>query len=253
MELSRLRRRTEWSWVIEATGPMRVPVVIFGGEALVSKMDQKAWEQASNVAALPGIQESVFVMPDAHSGYGFAVGGVAAFDADQNGVVSAGGVGFDISCGVRTLLTGLKVANIQSAQQRLADALARDIPAGLGGVGSFCLEDDEIDAMLLGGAKWAVDQGYGTLEDLIESRSADAFKRLLPNTSRAKPSAANATRWGHWARGTIISKSKKLPRSSMMICHGFWPARGRGCRCDSLRIPRAGPPDRHRLRARDEY
>ena len=68
MELSRLRRRTEWSWVIEATGPMRVPVVIFGGEALVSKMDQKAWEQASNVAALPGIQESVFVMPDAHSG-----------------------------------------------------------------------------------------------------------------------------------------------------------------------------------------
>ena len=172
MELSRLRRRTEWSWVIEATGPMRVPVVIFGGEALVSKMDQKAWEQASNVAALPGIQESVFVMPDAHSGYGFPVGGVAAFDADQNGVVSAGGVGFDISCGVRTLLTGLKVATIQSAQQRLADALARDIPAGLGGVGSFRLEDDEIDAMLLGGAKWAVDRGYGTLEDLnrIEER-----------------------------------------------------------------------------------
>ena len=135
MELSRLRRRTEWSWVIEATGPMRVPVVIFGGEALVSKMDQKAWAQASNVAALPGIQESVFVMPDAHSGYGFAVGGVVAFDADQNGVVSAGGVGFDISCGVRTLLTGLKVANIQSAQQRLADALARDIQRDLVGSG----------------------------------------------------------------------------------------------------------------------
>ena len=79
MELSRLTRRTEFSWVIEPTGPMRVPVVIFGGEALVSKMDQKVSEQASNVAALPGIQQSVFVMPDAHWGYGFPVGGVSRF------------------------------------------------------------------------------------------------------------------------------------------------------------------------------
>ena len=126
----------EWSWVIEPTGPMRVPVVIFGSEALVSRMDQKVWVQASNVAALPGIQQSVFVMPDAHSGYGFPVGGVAAFDADDGGVVSAGGVGFDISCGVRTLLTGLNVRDYPAAQQRLADALARDIPAGLGGAGS---------------------------------------------------------------------------------------------------------------------
>ena len=209
MELSRLRRRTEWSWVIEATGPMRVPVVIFGGEALVSKMDQKAWEQASNVAALPGIQESVFVMPDAHSGYGFAVGGVVAFDADQNGVVSAGGVGFDISCGVRTLLTGLKVATIQSAQQRLADALARDIAAGLGGVGSFCLEDDEIDAMLLGGAKWAVDRGYGTLEDLnrIEERGCvqGAASQTRLQRSQAPPTRPD----GDIGLGEPLSRSPK--------------------------------------------
>lgn len=166
MELSRLTRRSEWSWVIEPTGPMRVPVVIFGSETLLSRMDQKAWEQACNVAALPGIQQSVFVMPDAHSGYGFPVGGVAAFDADHSGVVSGGGVGFDISCGVRTLLTGLNVETIQRLQQRLADALARDIPAGLGRAGSVRLEGDEIDAMLLGGARWAVDRGYGTPEDL---------------------------------------------------------------------------------------
>ena len=172
MELSRLTRRTEWSWAIEPTGPMRVPAVIFGSETLVSRMDQKVWEQASNVAALPGIQQSVFVMPDAHSGYGFPVGGVAAFDADQDGIVSAGGVGFDIACGVRTLLTGLQAAMIQGAQQRLADALARDIPAGLAGAGSVRLEANEIEAMLLGGAKWAVDRGYGAPEDLnrIEER-----------------------------------------------------------------------------------
>jgi tRNA-splicing ligase RtcB len=180
MELSRLTRRTEWSWVIEPTGPMRVPVVIFGSEILVSRMDQKTWVQASNVAALPGIEQSVFVMPDAHSGYGFPVGGVAAFDAAQGGVVSAGGVGFDISCGVRTLLTGLNVETIRGGQQRLADALARDIPAGLGGAGSVRLEDDEIDAMLLSGAKWAVDRGYGTPEDLNRIEESGCVQGAAP-------------------------------------------------------------------------
>ena len=151
---------------------MRVPVVIFGSEVLVSRMDERVWVQASNVAALPGVQQSVFVMPDAHSGYGFPVGGVAAFDADNGGVVSAGGVGFDISCGVRTLLTGLNGETIQRTLQRVADALARDIPAGLGGGGAIRMETDDIDAMLLGGAKWAVDRGYGTPADLnrIEER-----------------------------------------------------------------------------------
>jgi tRNA-splicing ligase RtcB (3'-phosphate/5'-hydroxy nucleic acid ligase) len=166
MELSRLTRRTEFSWMIEATGSMRVPVVIFGSETLVAGMDEKVGEQASNVAALPGIEQSVYVMPDAHSGYGFPVGGVAAFDANEGGVISAGGVGFDISCGVRTLLTGLNTQSIESKQQRLSDGLARDIPAGVGGGGSVRLGSDEIDAMLLGGAKWAVDQGYGIPEDL---------------------------------------------------------------------------------------
>jgi tRNA-splicing ligase RtcB (3'-phosphate/5'-hydroxy nucleic acid ligase) len=167
---------------------MRVPVVIFGSEILVSAMDQKACAQASNVAALPGIQQSVFVMPDAHSGYGFPVGGVAAFDADQGGVVSAGGVGFDISCGVRTLLTGLKIETIQREQQRLADALARDIPAGLGGSGAVRLEDDEIDAMLLGGAKWAVHRGYGTAEDLNRIEERGCIQGAVPKhvSSEAK-------------------------------------------------------------------
>ena len=188
MELSRLTRRTEWSWVIEPTGPMRVPVVIFGSETLVSRMDHKVSMQASNVAALPGVQQSVFVMPDSHSGYGFPVGGVAAFDAENGGVVSAGGVGFDISCGVRTLLTGLNVETIQLRQQRLADALSRDIPAGLGGAGSIRLNDDEIDAMLLGGARWAVDRGYGIPEDLDRIEERGCIQGAVPKhvSSEAK-------------------------------------------------------------------
>ncbi len=145
---------------------MRVPVVIFGSASLVAEMDEKVWEQACHVAALPGIQQSAFALPDAHWGYGFPVGGVAAFDADEGGVISAGGVGFDISCGVRTLLTGLRAEEVASASGRLADALARQIPAGLGGTGRIHLGPDGIEAMLLGGAKWAVEQGYGTAADL---------------------------------------------------------------------------------------
>jgi tRNA-splicing ligase RtcB (3'-phosphate/5'-hydroxy nucleic acid ligase) len=164
MELSRLTRRTEFSWMIEARGPMRVPVVIFGSETLVAGMDQKVGEQASNVAALPGIEQSVYVMPDAHSGYGFPVGGV----------------GFDISCGVRTLLTGLNAQSIESKQQRLADALARDIPAGVGEGGSVRLGFDEIDAMLLGGAKWAVDRGYGIPEDLNRIEEQGCIQGAAP-------------------------------------------------------------------------
>jgi tRNA-splicing ligase RtcB len=98
VDLSRLTRRSEFEWVIEPRGKMRVPGVLLASEALVRAMDDKVLEQVSNVATLPGIRQASLAMPDAHWGYGFAVGGVAAFDPEE-GVISAGGVGFDISCG----------------------------------------------------------------------------------------------------------------------------------------------------------
>ncbi len=107
------------TWRVEPHGAMRVPVIIYADEALIRDMDDKVYEQAVNVAALPGIVQASHVMPDAHWGYGFPIGGVAAFDPDRGGVVSAGGVGFDISCGVRTMLTGLKVADVLPAQKAL--------------------------------------------------------------------------------------------------------------------------------------
>jgi tRNA-splicing ligase RtcB len=97
---------------------MRVPVVIYADEALIRDMDDKVVEQAANVAMLPGIVKASYAMPDAHWGYGFPIGGVAAFDPEQGGVVSAGGVGFDISCGVRTMLTGLTVAERRDYARR---------------------------------------------------------------------------------------------------------------------------------------
>ena len=100
MNLDRLTRIDATAWRIEPTGPMLVPAIIFADDALIRDMDDKVFEQASNVASLPGIVGAAYAMPDAHWGYGFPIGGVAAFDPAEDGVVSAGGVGFDISCGV---------------------------------------------------------------------------------------------------------------------------------------------------------
>ncbi|HUL90145.1 MAG TPA: RtcB family protein [Pseudolabrys sp.] len=166
MDLSRFTRVDETTWRIEPHGAMRVPAIIYADEKLMRDMDDKVYDQAVNVAMLPGIVKASYAMPDAHWGYGFPIGGVAAFDAEQGGVVSAGGVGFDISCGVRTMLTGLRVPDILSIQQSLADSLCRQIPAGVGSTGAITLDTIEMNAMLSGGACWAVDRGWGEASDL---------------------------------------------------------------------------------------
>ncbi len=166
MDLDRLKQDGDLCWRIPASGAMTVDGVIFADREQVLQMDDKVYEQLRNVTCLPGLVGAVYAMPDAHWGYGFPIGGVAAFDADAGGVVSAGGVGFDISCGVRTLHTGLDANQLEPLKTRLADALYADIPAGVGSQGSIRLSDEEMDAMLVGGARWAVEQGYGETEDL---------------------------------------------------------------------------------------
>jgi tRNA-splicing ligase RtcB len=172
MNLTLLTRRSEFEWEIPMRGAMHVPAVIYASEALMRDMDEKVYEQTVNVAKLPGIVKASYAMPDAHWGYGFPIGGVAAFDPDAGGVVSAGGVGFDISCGVRCLHTGLKRDEIMAAQKTLAEALYYRIPAGVGSTGTIHLNAEEMDSMLSGGAKWAVERGWGVPEDLgrIEER-----------------------------------------------------------------------------------
>ena len=166
MDLQLLTRKSDVEWWIERREPMRVPGILYGSEALIHEMDAKVYEQVVNVATLPGIERASYAMPDAHWGYGFPIGGVAAFDADRGGVVSAGGVGFDISCGVRTLYTGLTRADVLAVQKPLAHQLSRSVPAGVGSVGRLHLSAAEMDAMLTGGARWAVERGYGTAADL---------------------------------------------------------------------------------------
>lgn len=172
MDTALFSRHGVHAWEIAPHGAMRVPAVIYADAGLIHDMDHKVYEQVCNVAMLPGIVQAAYAMPDAHWGYGFPIGGVAAFDAAAGGVVSAGGVGFDISCGVRCLLTGLHVDEVLAVQGALADGLYRDIPAGLGSSGSIRLNGAQMDAMLAGGAQWAVAQGYGEAADLerIEER-----------------------------------------------------------------------------------
>ena len=188
MDPARFTRVDPNTWRIEPHGAMRVPAIIYADEDLIRDMDDKVGEQAENVATLPGIVQASYAMPDAHWGYGFPIGGVAAFDPDHGGVVSAGGVGFDISCGVRTMLTGLSVSDILPAQKALADSLFRQIPAGVGSTGAITLDVAEMAAMLSGGAQWAADRGFGETRDLerIEEQGRMAGAQPEYVSDRAK-------------------------------------------------------------------
>lgn len=173
MDLTRLTPIDATSWTLPLReGETRAPVRLFADAGLLAAMDDKVLEQITNVARLPGLVGAAMSMPDAHWGYGFPIGGVAAFDPDQGGIISAGGVGFDISCGIRCLRTDLTADDIRDRAQEIADSLFAYIPAGVGEEGSIKLSPRQLDEVLAGGAQWAVRKGYGTDEDLeyIEER-----------------------------------------------------------------------------------
>lgn len=188
MNKETLERISEFVWRIPATGRMCVPAIVYADDTLIREMDDKVFEQACNVASLPGIVGASYAMPDAHWGYGFPIGGVAAFDPDHGGIVSAGGVGFDISCGVRTLLTGLTRDEVGPVRHALADALYEEIPAGVGSRGGIRLNAKAMDRMLAGGAVWAVDQGWGEKADLAHIEEGGCMEHARPGevSSKAK-------------------------------------------------------------------
>lgn len=147
-------------------GESRGPVRLYGTAALLEAMDDKVLEQILNVARLPGLVGAAMTMPDAHWGYGFPIGGVAAFDAERGGVISAGGVGFDISCGIRCLRSDLLLAELLPQAQTLAERLFQTIPAGVGQEGHIRLSPAQLDELMQKGAHWCIERGYGLPEDL---------------------------------------------------------------------------------------
>ncbi len=160
---------------------MRVPGIIFATKRLMQSIVQdRAPEQVANVAHLPGIQKASFAMPDIHWGYGFPIGGVAAMD-EKEGVISPGGVGYDINCGVRVLRTNLKKEEVDKYVDKLLDALFVNVPSGVGSKGKLRVSERDLEDVMVEGAKWAVKRGFGTEEDLKRTESYGAMPGADPN------------------------------------------------------------------------
>ncbi len=178
----RLLQLDELRWEIPKTGKMRVPGLIYTDAKIFPDIEKdESPDQVYNVAHLPGIIRHSLAMPDVHWGYGFPIGGVAAFDLDE-GVVSPGGVGYDINCGVRLALTDVTREIIAPRIRELVDALFNNVPSGLGSKGGIHLNRRELNSVLKNGAGWAVQQGMGEASDLDKIEDRGALENADPGT-----------------------------------------------------------------------
>lgn len=178
-----LKKVDDYRWEIPVSYKpgMRVPGLVFADERMLRQIaEEQALEQVANVATLPGIVGHSLAMPDIHWGYGFPVGGVAAFDPDV-GIVSPGGVGYDISCGVRVIRTDLHEDEVRAQLPAVVDALFAAVPSGVGSTGRLKVGMGEIDDVLRGGAQWAVKNGYGSPDDLEVIEGGGALEAADPD------------------------------------------------------------------------
>jgi tRNA-splicing ligase RtcB len=198
-----LQRIDECRWEIPVSHKpgMLVPARIYADEGLLDIVgEEQALEQAANVAMLPGIVWRSLAMPDIHWGYGFPIGGVAAMRV-EDGVVSPGGVGFDINCGTRLLITNLTEADVRPRLKQLADQLFRDVPAGLGGRGPLSLTDAEIDEVMVRGSAWMVERGFGRQEDLELTESGGRLDGADPGKVSTRARARGKSQLGTLGSG----------------------------------------------------
>lgn len=175
-----LKKINEYTWEIPKSGNMKVPTIIYASARLLDDIKRDlTLHQAKNVACLRGIQRTAYVMPDAHQGYGFPIGGVAIFDMDE-GIISPGGVGYDINCGVRLLRTDYSERDIQEKRKELLAEIFRAVPAGVGKGGITRLNRNVLLEVCVKGAEWAIENGYGTKEDLIRTEEYGRMKGADP-------------------------------------------------------------------------
>jgi tRNA-splicing ligase RtcB (3'-phosphate/5'-hydroxy nucleic acid ligase) len=218
-----LIQETPVRWRIDPRGAMRVPGIVFASKALLPEVvEDHSMEQVVNVATLPGIVVASYAMPDVHWGYGFPIGGVAATGVQRDGVVSPGGVGFDISCGVRLLVSDLHSDDLSECLPALMDALAARIPRGLGHGAIWPLRGEaELCRVLDGGARWAVEQDVGDL-DRCEDHGAVATPTPIRSVSgRASEASASSAAW---APATTFwrSRSSKPPTTQRPPPRSVW-------------------------------
>ena len=179
---------------------MHVPVRIYMTEKLLKETEDGAIQQAMNVASLPGIVKWSIMLPDAHWGYGFCIGGVAAFDIEE-GIISPGGIGYDINCGVRFLITNLRLEDVRPRLRELLRSIARNIPAGVGRGGHLRLSMSQLDEVLAGGAHWAVESGYGDRRDLDHIEDGGRLEGADPSKVSGKAKKRGAPQLGTLGSG----------------------------------------------------
>lgn len=212
MKILELKKISDVVWEIPRSGRMLVPVRIYASEKMLKKIQEdRTLMQASNVAQLKGIVKSSIVLPDAHEGYGFSIGGVAAFDFNE-GIISPGGVGYDISCGVRLVTTTLTEQQIKPKLNDVIELLFREVPSGVGAHSKHRFTASELDEILVKGAEWAVGNGYGRKEDLqhIEDygriKNADASKVSQKAKQRGMPEVGTLGSGNHYLEIQRVDK-----------------------------------------------
>jgi len=193
----------------EALG-MKVPVIIYADDQLLEKMmTDRTIKQAVNVSTIPGILQNVVVLPDGHEGYGFPVGGVAAMDAEE-GMISPGGVGYDINCGVRLLRTNLKEQDVRPKLKELVNDLFNSIPSGVGSKGAIRLSNSQLDEVLVKGVQWAVDNGYGTKNDAEVCEENGHMDKADPNKVSDRARKRGAPQLGSLGSGNHFLEIQKV-------------------------------------------
>src|SRR4030042_1260175 len=175
-----------WEIPVEYKPGMRVPGRIYASEGMLDKKwGDKAFEQVANVDFLPGIVGYSLAMPDIHWGYGFAIGGVAATDI-EDGVISPGGVGVDINCGVRILRTNLTASEVRPKIKQIVDALYQGIPSGVGSKGMLNVSGKDLQDIMLKGSRWAVEKGFGEDRDISVTEESGCIKGANPDKVSAR-------------------------------------------------------------------
>ena len=227
-----------------ADGGMRVPGRVYADRLLAEAVQHdQSLTQVANVAHLPGIIRYSMAMPDIHFGYGFPIGGVAAFSVDE-GVVSPGGVGYDINCGCRLMTTDLDASDLRGQTRRVVDQLFRDVPAGVGASGAIAkLSRKQLEGLLTKGAAWAVEQGYGSAADLLHTEDGGALPGADPAAISERAYARGLDQVGTLGSGNHFLEIQVVDEIfDNASCRSLWPARGPGDRHGALRIARLRIP-----------
>ncbi len=190
---------------------MRVPALLFLSEKLLKQVEEGAIEQIANVAFLPGIYKHSIALPDMHFGYGFPIGGVAALDYEEGGL-SPGGIGFDINCGVRLLRTNLTEEQVRPKLKELLESIFHNVPCGVGRGGKLRLSISQLDEVLANGAKWAVEQGYGTEKDLEHLEERGCMEQANPEKVSVKAKQRGAPQLGTLGAGNHFMEIQRVEK-----------------------------------------